>query len=102
MPLGRMLNVRHGEWALLCRLLVLFGILNLLIDGADVLATSDYVLNVGTDAIPAIWSAVTVALVIVSAAYSLIADRFSRHVVLRVGLATHRARFPQRLDDQVG
>jgi len=53
-----------------------------------VLATSDYVLNVGTDAIPIIWSAVTVVLVIVSAAYALIADRFRRQVVLRIVLAT--------------
>jgi ATP/ADP translocase len=66
---------------------VLFGILNLLIDGVDVLATSDYVLNVGTDAVPVIWSAVTVTLVVVSAAYALIADRFPRQVVLRIVLA---------------
>ncbi len=71
---------------MLSRFLVLFGILSLLIDGVDVLATSDYVLNVGTDAIPIIWSAVTVTLVVVSAAYALIADRFPRQVVMRIVL----------------
>ncbi len=82
-----MLNVRRGEWPVLGRFLLLFGILNLLTDSVDVLATSDYVLNVGTDAIPVIWSAVTIMLVVVSAAYTLIADRFARRVVLRILLA---------------
>lgn len=88
-----MLNVRRGEWPVLCRFLVLFGILNVLTDGIDVLATSDYVLNIGTDAIPVIWSAVTVTLVVVSAAYALIADRFARRVVLRIVLAAFGVAF---------
>jgi AAA family ATP:ADP antiporter len=79
--------VRRDEWVLLSRLLALFCLLNFLIDAVDVLATSDYVSSVGTDAIPLIWSAVTVTLVIVSAAYTLIADRFPRREVLRIQLA---------------
>ena len=79
--------MRRDEWVLLSRLLALFCILSLLIDAVDVLATSDYVSSVGTDAIPLIWSAVTVTLVIVSAAYTLIADRFPRREVLRIQLA---------------
>ena len=81
------MSVRRDEWVLLSRLLALFCLLNFLIDAVDVLATSDYVSSVGTDAIPLIWSAVTVTLVIVSAAYTLIADRFPRREVLRIQLA---------------
>jgi AAA family ATP:ADP antiporter len=81
--LQRLLNVHRGEWGLLFAFFVLIALNTAALEGADVVATSNYLERPGPDTIPLLWIADMVVILLSSALYSLVADRFPRLTLLR-------------------
>ena len=81
--LQQLLNVHKGEWGLLIAFFVLIALNTAALEGADVVATSSYMERPGPDNIPLLWIADMVVILISSALYALVADRFPRLKLLR-------------------
>jgi len=81
--LQQLLNVHKGEWGLLIAFFILIALNTAALEGADVVATSEYLERPGPANIPLLWIADMVVILLSSLLYSLVADRFPRLTLLR-------------------
>lgn len=81
--LGRALKVRKGEWKPLAVFFLIIAFTSVALESADVVATSSYLSQLGIEGIPLLWIADMWVILLSSALYSLVADRFRRTSLLK-------------------
>jgi MFS family permease len=81
--LAALLNVKHGEWALLFPLLLLLATNTLVLELADVVATAGFISNVGIPQILLVWVIDMVITLISAGLYSMVVDRTARVRLVR-------------------
>ncbi len=81
--LQQALNIRADEWGLLLVLIALIALNTMALESADVVATSSYLGRLGMSALPLLWVVDMVVILLSSALYTLIADRFPRRTLMQ-------------------